>query len=204
MSTSEHPLLIESIRLEDGRLPLLDLHQSRLERAQKRFFPKEKSLRLGSLLRDSDLPEAGMFKVRIVYGKRLHKLEVQPYQLRRIDTLQLVDATGLNYTHKFADREAIQNLWKQRNGADDVLMAQCGYIMDTSYANVALHDGYHWYTPAWPLLRGVRRCHLIRQNQLRPKLIRVKDLRQFKEIRMFNAMVGWEESRPLAISQIRW
>lgn len=203
MSTPTQPSFIESIRLKDGRFPLLAYHQERVDRARRRFFPDGKNLQLRSVLRDLDYPDQGLFKVRIVYSEALESVDVTPYERRRIDSLRLVDATGLDYTHKFADRSPIQELWRQREGADDVLMTQFGYIMDASYANVALNDGIHWYTPAWPLLRGVRRNQLLQDNQLHSKLIRVKDLLLFREIKLFNALIDWKEARPIPIARVR-
>ena len=196
-------MLLESIRVENGTAPLLALHQRRMDRARRVHFPKSPVIRLQAALSKLDLPATGLYKLRIEYAARILLTELLPYRVRPIESLQLVDIEGFNYTHKYSDRARIHAATELAGAADDALMTQNGYLMDTSYANVALYDGRHWYTPAYPLLKGVRREKLLAENRIRPAIIRDRDLHNFECIRLMNAMLPWDQMPVLPVSQIR-
>ncbi len=187
------PVLLESIRIEDGQLPLLSFHQERVDRSRKVYFAKSPAFRLSGIIDSLDLPQTGVHKLRLLYGAGLHRAEVEPYTVRPVNSLQVVHADGLRYGRKYADRRDIQQLFAQRGSCDDIILVQRNQLTDSSYANLALYDGNRWYTPAWPLLRGTRREQLIRQKIIHPTVIRLRDIAYFKAIRLINAMMEWEE-----------
>ncbi len=188
------PVLLESIRLKDGKLPLLPYHQERVDRSRRIYYAKAPAFRLINLIESLELPSRGLFKLRILYGAGAHKTEVVPYEIRPVNSLRVVHADGLRYGRKYADRAGIEQLFGRREGCDDILMVQKSYLTDASYANLALYDGKRWYTPAWPLLRGTRREQLIREKIIQPAVIRLRDLGNFRQVRLINAMMEWEES----------
>ena len=81
-------------------------------------------------------------------------------------------------------------------------MVQHGFLTDTSYANLALYDGYKWFTPSVPMLRGTRRAKLLEDGTLKKAVIREKDLPLFKKVRLINAMLPWGKGPELMIDQI--
>lgn len=196
------PRLIESIRLSNGATPLLPYHQRRMDRARLALFARSPVLKLEKILGEMDLPGKGLYKIRLEYDKALRKREVIPYAIRPIKSLRIVDADGVRYGKKFADRAAIRRCLEAKGTADDVLMIQRGHVTDSSYANVALYDGSAWFTPSWPLLPGTRRAALIEKNVLRPYLIRERDLTNFEKIRLINAMIPWEEAVEVGMAQV--
>lgn len=198
----DNPLLLESIRLIDGEFPLLPFHQERVDRSFKKFFPKVSAPKLRLLLEQRGYPERGLYKVRVLYQLDNASVEAQPYVAREINSLRIIAAESVRYPQKMADRASIHALYDQRNGCDDILMTQHGFITDTSYANIALYDGRKWITPAWPLLRGTRRAKLIQEGVIYPSVIREKDLEHFREVRLFNAMLPWESAPRLPVSSI--
>ena len=202
MSSPPPIALLESIRLEDGRLPLLEYHQQRVDRSRKRLLARAPSLKLAAELQKHDLPRTGLFKVRVVYGHRIQSVDVRPYTIRPVHSLCVLPAPDLRYEKKYADRSGIQELFAQRGAADDVIMTQHGYLTDSSYANLALFDGRRWYTPAAPMLRGTRRASLLADGILEPTLIRVRDLPRFEKIRLVNAMMEWEEGPEIPLSAV--
>lgn len=196
------PRLLESIRLIDGKFPLLAYHQRRVDRSWCRFYPKSTIPKLRKILEERGYPEQGLYKVRIEYEPGDMDISVKPYKVKPVNSLRLIAAEEVCYQQKFADRECIAKLYEQRNGCDDVLFTQHGYVTDTSYANVAFYDGQSWFTPAWPMLRGTRRAQLIEQGIVRPLMIRVKDLDNFQEVQMMNAMLPWGEGPRIGIDGI--
>lgn len=182
---------------------LLTYHQRRMDNSRKALHPKANALKLVKLLENIDLPASGTFKLRLEYGVGLKRHELVPYSIRPVETIRLVDANDLRYGKKFADRTCINKQLANKATSDDVLFIQRGHLTDTSYANVALFDGSHWYTPAWPLLRGTRREFLIENGTLRPSMIRERDLANFEKLRMINAMMPWGTGPELDMEHVK-
>lgn len=196
-------LLLESIRIENGVPDLLKYHQQRVDRSRRWGYPKSPALKLTKLLQTIDLPARGVYKLRIEYGAKLHRYRIAPYTKRPVGTIRIVDADDLRYGRKFAERTDIEQLMQRRGESDDVLLVQRGHVTDTSYANVALYDGSHWYTPAWPLLRGTRREQLLDDGTLRASVIRERDLHNFGKMRLVNALLPWGVGPEVRIEEVR-
>lgn len=198
------PLLLESIRLIDGRMPYLNYHQERLERSRAIYYRKMPAIDLAS---EIDIPkehQRGLYKVRVTYGESVLQLEIQPYTIRPVKSLELVQVKDLDYAHKYADRQALQTLFEQRTYGDDILMVRDGLLTDTSYANVALYDGDRWFTPAQPVLLGTARTRYLDDKRLHPADIKVADLKRFQKLKLINAMMEWKEGPEVEIRNIRF
>lgn len=202
-TTSTAPLLLETIRLVDGGAPLLAYHQERVNNARKQYYAKRAAFKLSAVLEELNLPATGLHKLRLTYGERLIKHEIIPYRIRPVNSLRIVHADDLRYGKKFADRSELETLFGRRGDCDDVVIVQQNHITDASYANLALYDGTHWYTPAWPLLKGTRRAKLLQHKVVRPAVIRLKDIQHFQQIRLMNAMMEWEEGPTVRIEAVQ-
>ena len=202
MADPQAPLLLESIRLVDGQVPLLHRHQARVDRSRQRYYAKSPAFKLAAVLEEMDLPSTGVHKIRLLYRAGLEHSEVLPYTVRPVRSLRVVEADELQYARKYADRSAIEKLYNRRENCDDILIVQRQHVTDSSYANLAFFDGNRWYTPAWPLLRGTRRAQLIDQKVLQPSVIRLKDLPHFEQVRLINSMMEWEESPTVRITAV--
>ena len=202
MAEPQSPLLLESIRLVDGQVPLLHRHQTRVDRSRQRYYAKSAAFKLATVLEGMDLPTTGVHKIRLLYRAGLEHSEIVPYTVRPVRSLRVVEADDLHYARKYADRSAIDELFSRRENCDDILIVQRHHITDSSYANLALYDGNRWYTPAWPLLRGTRRAQLIQQKVLQPSVIRVKDLPHFETVKLINSMMEWDESPTVRITAV--
>jgi 4-amino-4-deoxychorismate lyase len=195
-------VLLESIRIKNGQADLLPYHQRRVDRSRRALFGKPPALNLEKILSEINLPVSGLYKLRIEYGTQVLKKELVPYTARTVNSLKLVDAEGVAYGKKFADRSGIRKCMERKGHCDDILMVQKGHLTDSSYANIALFDGQHWYSPAWPLLRGTRREQLLDLGVIRPIVIRARDLDNFGKLRLMNAMLPWEEAPTLDCAAI--
>lgn len=173
-----------------------------MDQARRALFPKSPVLKLAPLLAELDIPQTGLYKLRVEYSDRILMTEIVPYSIREVRAIKVIKADHLDYRRKYSDRTGINDLYDQRKNCDDILMTNRGYLMDMSYANIALHDGFHWYTPSYPMLRGVRREKLISEDRVRPAIIRDRDLLNFKKLRMMNAMMGWEEAPEVSIAAL--
>lgn len=197
-------LLLETIKLQNGQLPFLPYHQQRITRSWKFHFGKGTGIQLEKAIKIPTATKHGIFKLRILYGEKIEQVAIIPYQARPVEALQLVDIHQLSYTHKYANRQALQTLFQQRTYGDDILMVRNGLLTDTSYANVALFDGTAWYTPTSPLLAGTARQRLLETGLIQTANIPAENLSDFEEIRLINAMMDWGEGPRVDVDRVRW
>ena len=132
-------------------------------------------------------------KCRIEYQDEVEKVEYQPYTIRPVKSLRMVTSDGLDYTYKSSNRQKLDELFKQKGEADDILIIRDGFLTDTSIANIALWNGEQWETPEKPLLEGTMRASLLGKGLIVPAEIRPQDLSRYSLIRLFNAMIGFGE-----------
>ncbi|EJX05983.1 Aminotransferase, class IV [gut metagenome] len=167
----------------------MQLHTERCNHTRAVFWKEEPFVDLQSMIVAP--MERGIFKCRIVYGREIEEVTYTPYQMRQVNALRLVVDDTVDYTYKSTDREALNRLYAQRDGADDVLIVKQGRLTDTSIGNVAFFDGQKWHTPLHPLLKGTMRAFLIERKVIEEKDIFVADLRSYSKIMIFNAMIDW-------------
>ncbi|WP_420153820.1 aminotransferase class IV [Siphonobacter sp.] len=196
--------LLETIRVAEGELENLFYHQQRVYKSRKDLFGATDRWDLEEMIPIPDTLDAKtIYRCRVLYGaEAIEQVEFIPYTIRAIQSFQLMEASDLTYAYKFADRTDLESLTKAAS-ADEILIVRNGLLTDTSYANIALFDGQEWYTPHQPLLEGTRRAALLASGQLIPERLSVDDLRYFKEIRWFNAMIPWKLAPSLPVSAIR-
>jgi 4-amino-4-deoxychorismate lyase len=201
---SNPPLLLETIRLENGRLPYLPFHQQRLVQSQAFHYGGVPAI---DLQKEIVIPEAyreGIYKLRMLYSERVERIDIQAYTIRPVRALQMLKIRDLDYAYKYADRQALQSLFDSRTYGDDVLLIRDGLLTDTSYANVALYDGHKWVTPAQPLLSGTARARYLESGLLHSADIPYQALEQFVAIKLINAMMPWEEGPVVSPDCVRW
>lgn len=175
--------LLETMRLENGRVINLPWHQRRLNIACRRFgFNAPDLTRLKH-------PKQTI-RCRVVYDKKIESIEYPPLNLRRICTLRPVEAP-IGYAFKYADRAALNTLYERRGGADETLIIRRGLITDTTVGNVAFFDGARWLTPRLPLLKGTVRARLIASGFLKPASLRLNKLDRFWLVAVMNAVTGF-------------
>lgn len=196
--------LLETIRYSNGVLENLRYHNERLNRSRKALWHQTDRVDLEELIPMPADPARGqVVRCRVLFSETgMDLVEFIPYSRKDIRSLQVVGTGDLDYAHKYADRSVLQ---EKMSGitADEVLFVRGGLLTDTSYTNVAVSDGSEWYTPHQPLLAGTHRARLLAEGRIIPERLAIDDLRYFREIRLFNAMMTWEESPTLPVSAIQ-
>lgn len=183
---------IETIRIDNGKVCNLSYHERRLNDTRTHFWQGSTLLQLADRIKPDR--KTGIYKARIVYGETgIEEISYSPYNIRHVQSLAVIRTDDIDYTYKSTDREALNRLFAQRGGCDDILIVRQGLLTDTSIANIALHDGTFWYTPAQPLLKGTKRAQLLDEGILLEKELGIEDLSAFSKIRLFNAMIDWGE-----------
>jgi 4-amino-4-deoxychorismate lyase len=185
-------LLVESIKLLDGKFCNLFYHEQRMVRSLHHLLGSEEHLNLEKFLLGMKFPEHGLFKCRIIYDDITMQVEFIPYQTKPIKTLRIIEHDRIKYEFKYADRKSLDKLCELKKECDDVLIVKKGLVTDSSFANIIFRKENTWYTPWAPLLKGTQRQKLIDEQNLIQEEIKVKDIRSFDTFKLINAMVEFE------------
>ena len=182
-------LLIESIKIFNGRIYNLRRHENRIQRSRVALISKD--ITPIPLRKYIEIPidlRQGLVKCRIVYKEDIQEVSYTPYLPNIIESLKLVESNLIDYQYKYLDRNHIKELYAQRGNCDDIIMVKDRMLTDSSYGNIALLKDGVWYTPSTCLLNGTRRQQLIDQGKILEADIPVVDIDQYEKICLFNAM----------------
>jgi len=194
--------LVESIKLKDGVIQNLEYHQMRMNRSMDELFPESPKINLERAITIPENCNSGIFKVRVLYGNSVQKIEIEPYTFRTIQSLKVVHHESIDYHLKYTDRQILQKLFAQRENYDDIIIVKNGLVTDSFAANLFFFDGETWFTPNSPLLKGTKRQLLIDQGFVFEKKIRLEDIRSYQKIGLINAMIGFEEMPMIEIEKV--
>lgn len=194
---------IETIRIEEGVIRNLPLHQERVDRTISHFFGAAAAvLPLYEAISAHPVPKTGAVKCRVTYGKQVEKIEFEQYLPHPVNSLKVVHADDLDYSFKYADRSRLHKLLEQKGRCDDVLIIKNGLVTDTSYCNIIFDDGKKWVTPATPLLEGTCRRRLLDNGLITAAPITINDLGKFSRFMLINAMLDFDKSRWVGVGGI--
>ncbi len=185
---SKTPLLLETIRIEEGKIHNLGYHQQRCDKSRQLLFNSHDILDLSSYI---NAPKSGLYRCRILYAEHLHSIEYIPYTPKEIQSLRIV-SSEIEYSLKYANRDALNALLESNKDVDEVIIEKKGYLTDTTISNIAFFDGEQWVTPEKPLLEGTMRAKLIDEGFLHPKQISKEDLKNYSQVALMNAMIGFK------------
>ena len=197
-----HTLCFETICCENRQLKNLAYHEARLNKTRRELWDFKGYWNLAELIVMPDSVGDELYKCRLSYKKEIETIKWEPYAPRTIRKIQRVYDDTIDYRYKYDDRDELNTLFAQRKDADDILIIKNGLVTDSFYCNVAFYDGNEWLTPDSPLLPGTQRAFLLGKGILQEAEIREIDLGKFSKVRLFNAMVGWENVVELNIASI--
>lgn len=192
---------IESIKVEDQEIFLLEFHQKRVEQTFA-HFGKEGSIDLAKIYKHLEHDEDGLFKLRIVYDldKKI-RTQMIPYAIPEIQDFQLVENNTYDYSFKFEDRKELEKM-KMKSKAEEIIIIKNNHITDTSYSNLLFLKGKDWYTPSTYLLNGVQRQHLLKSKKIKETEINIQNIKQFSHFQIINAMNDFSENFIYPIDKI--
>ena len=183
---------IESIKIEDQEVFLLELHQKRVN-ATFAHFGMENSINLAKIIKDLKIDEDGFFKLRIVYDlNRNYKTQLIPYAVAEIDSFQLVENNTYDYAFKFEDRKEFERM-KTKAKTEEIIIVKNNYITDTSYTNLLFLKDEKWYTPSTYLLNGVMRQHLLATSKIKETEITLQNIKEFTHFQLINSMNDFDD-----------
>lgn len=197
-------LLLETIKITDGKPQNLDFHQDRLESAQKSLFGLKKFELLPESIKVPEFAQKGLFRCRVLYAEKIKKIEFLPYNFRQIKTLRLVESNAIDYSYKYANRRELESLFNQKGDCDDIIIVKNGLITDSFAANLVFYDGAKWCTPDSPLLKGTKREKLLAEKTISACKIEVGDLQKYTRVGLINAMIEFNTMPVFPIENIRF
>ncbi|TLU98189.1 aminotransferase class IV [Dyadobacter luticola] len=197
-----HTLCIETICVENRQLKNLSYHEARLNKTRQELWGYTDRWDLSEMLILPDCVDNEIHKCRVAYGKEIDNIKWEPYNFRTIRKIQIVHDDTIDYNYKYNNRDELNTLFAQRGDADDILIIKNGMVTDSFYCNVAFSDGSKWFTPKTYLLPGTQRAFLLDAGVIEEAEISEGDIGKYQEIRLFNAMVGWERAATLSIDAI--
>lgn len=191
---------IETIKVVDGQFQAVDWHIRRVIHTSVSYGAFVNIDRVLSTL--PDYCSQGVFKCRIVYDTEICDVSFSLYSKRSVKSLKIVDGDNLDYSFKYEDRSQLDSLRELRDGCDDIIIVQNGFLTDTSYTNIVLENNDGLFVPDTYLLNGTMRQRLLADNIVTERPVRTCDLKYYDRIILINAMIGLEDNVSLPVSQI--
>lgn len=192
---------IESIKIEDQKAYLLDLHQKRVDETFS-HFGAEGTLDLQEIFNQLAHDDNGLYKLRIVYDlKKNYKTRLIPYAISEMDLFQLIENNTCDYAFKFAERSDFETM-KTKVRAQEIIVVKNNHITDTSYSNLLFLKNKIWYTPTTYLLNGVQRQNLLRAGKIKEAEITLENISTFSHFQLINALNEFDESLVYPIERI--
>ncbi len=194
--------LLETIKVENGKLVNLPCHQERMDRARCEFLGLKDSLLLETILDVPEYAEKGVYKCRVSYGASIGIIEFIHHIPKRVKTLKLIIDNEIDYTYKYSDRSHLQRLLSLKGNCDDILIAKNGLISDTSFSNIVFSNGKNWFTPDQPLLKGTKRGTLLKTGKIKSKRIKTDDIQKYSTFALINALMDLDDGSNYPIENI--
>lgn len=183
---------IESIKVEDQELFLLEFHQKRVN-GTFAHFGKEGSIDLAKIFKNLEHDEDGLYKMRLVYDMdKKVRTQMIPYAIPEIQDFQLVENNSFDYSFKFEDRKELEKM-KMKSRAEEIIIVKNNHITDTSFSNILFLKGKDWFTPSTYLLNGVQRQHLLKKKKIKEAEITMQNIKEFSHFQLINAMNDFDD-----------
>jgi len=197
------PRLLESLRLENGRYPLLARHLERLAWSASRLGHPYNEARIKLRLQEHAATAQGVRKVRLLLASdgqpEITSEPIEPDRgpLGVALSSQAVDPDDWSLYLKCEARQRYDAARQEHPGADEVLLVnRYGQLTEGSYHNLVLRLGGRLVTPPLHcgLLPGVMRQELLAQEAIHEQMLYPADLGQATEIWLINAVRGWRRA----------
>jgi len=187
--------LIETIKIEDGKVCNIEWHNRRLHKSILALFHQKSSIELQKYI----LPptKKGLFRCRILYDTQIKAIEYFSYYPKEFKSFQILQSQ-LDYSYKYSNRSELNQLLKE-SYADEIIIEKDNLLTDTSIANIAFYDGKSWLTPKKPLLEGTTRARLINEGFLKLHDIKKEDIKNYSHFALMNAMIGFQIQKSINI-----
>ncbi len=194
--------LLETIQINNALVCNIQYHNRRFNLARKELFNAEQKLSLENFIKIPEKMLTGIVKCSIIYDENIKTIEFEPYKIKSIKSLGLVEAS-ISYSHKYADRSELNKFKNLSPSYDEILITKNGYITDTTFSNIIFLKQGKWFTPSKPLLKGTKREQLLEKEIIIEKDIHKSQLNEYSHFMLINAMLDFAKERALPIQIIK-
>jgi para-aminobenzoate synthetase/4-amino-4-deoxychorismate lyase len=200
--------LLETMRLEDGRVARLERHLARMKASARHFRFAWDGMRVRAVIDETRASHAGgCWRLRLLLDREGRATTTCTEHVRRESrgwrialAASPVDSTDPLLRHKTTSRAIYDAARHARPDVDDVLLwNERGEITESTIANVVVElDGARVTPPlASGLLPGVYRAELLDRGEIRERVITKDDLEQAPRLWLVNSLRGWIDVAPL-------
>lgn len=183
---------IESIKVEDQEVFLLQRHQKRMIETFQ-HFGKACTINLSEVFKALKHDEDGLYKWRVVYDLDNNiRTQMIPYAISEILDFKIVINDEVDYSFKSMDRKILDQL-KMKSKADEIIIAKNKNITDTSFSNIIFLKGKKWFTPKSYLLNGVQRQQLLETKKIQEADITLNNIKEYSHFQLINAMNDFDD-----------
>ena len=180
---------LETINIQNGVVQNLRGHVARMCETARHFgFTAPNISKLETFVPKA-LKKCLKVKCRIIYHTKINEITFEEYTPKTITSLKLVEGSP-DYSFKFTDRTTLNHLLSQKGDCDEVLIVRNGCITDTSFSNVVFRRKNRFFTPDTYILNGTQRQLLLHKGAISERRIMEKDLDEFDEMLLINAMLS--------------
>ncbi|MFN8339365.1 MAG: aminotransferase class IV [Saprospiraceae bacterium] len=182
-------LLVESIKIINGKVLNIDQHQMRFDRTRYILFGVNNPINLRKHIQIPEQYQKGLVKCRVEYQSTIQSISYSNYQIRNIQKLKLVVASEpFDYQYKFVHRPELDALYSLRGDCDEIIIVQNGLVTDAYYYNVVFQCDDTFVTPEFPILCGTQRAKLLNKGQIKTGRIFADRVKEFEYIHLINAL----------------
>ena len=194
---------IEVAKVMDGTFVDPQPHIERVLQTTLNYFSEPLSLQLTNDMIPVDL-RTGLVKCRIVYSNEIISIGFESYRIKDIKSLCIIEDNAIDYSYKYLNRDSINELLKQREDCDDIIIVKNSLVTDSSYTNMVFKDhAGRLYTPTSTLLPGTKRQSLLDAGIIQEKEILVNGIGSYVGVYLINAMIDIEDNLFVGIDSIR-
>ena len=194
--------LLETMRLENGRVARLDRHLARMGASAAQFgFAWDETLARTAVEDERLSHETGCWRLRLLLEREgIATTTCTPHDGGESRTWRValavspVDSANPFLRHKTTSRAIFESARAARSDVDDVVLwNERGEVTEATIANlVAEIDGVRVTPPVTcGLLPGIYRAELLESGAIRERVITKDDLARASRIWLINSLRGW-------------
>ncbi len=194
--------LLETLALQEGKLPAADAHLTRMAASARHFgYPWQPDAASSALAAVAQSHPQGHWRVRLLLNAQGHfgaQAFVQPPTPATV-RLQLaarpLPQAGSEFVRHKTTRRAHYEAFAPTAPAvfDTVLWNSAGEVTECTRGNLALLLDGRWVTPSahCGLLPGVGRAHWLAQGRMQEAVVHLHDLPRVQALAFINSLRGW-------------
>ncbi|WP_406945111.1 aminodeoxychorismate synthase component I [Halobacillus sp. SY10] len=191
--------LLETMKLENGSIDLLDDHLDRIIASASYFaYPIKRSDLEKKCSQVAKAYPSGLYKTRMLVDEE-GKAEIEVYGIKSSASCVtgILSDDPINEENPFLFHKTTHRDVYHRHRSDEaeatLLWNRRGELTEFTIANLVVNiDGYYYTPPVdCGLLAGTYRKNLLRCGKLKEKVLYKKDIHKFDEVWMINAVRGW-------------